>query len=281
MPRTIGPPQVHMSAVQWLTCTATAILVATVFPAHSQGTLDADTLKQYGGTYSSDCSNPAAPRGTVFADALVVLEGDKRIAGGNVQAAYSYFGQSPPPYYEVALLSEVRGSGQLMFIVYRDKSGQYMKLDGDAKVLAALGKALAAHKYRHCNPSRRVNAAPPAGAPQSAPEGDAGLLLLDPKFKSAYYKALGPMVKESWLAKFDGPSPATRKVKVAGREYVLASSCKNHDCADNNIVLLYSVAGGAVHGKIFTRGKSILIGSPPPAVAAELERIWVSEWRRK
>jgi hypothetical protein len=261
--------------------TGAAILCATVFPAHSQGTLDADTLKQYGGTYSSDCRNPAAPRGTVFADALVVLEGDKRTAGGNVQAAYSYFGQSPPPYYEVALLSEVRGSGQLMFIVYRDKSGQYMKLDGDAKVLAALGKALSTHKYRHCDPSRKVTAVPPAGAPQSASAGDAGLLLLDPKFKSAYYKALGPRVKESWLTKFDGPSPETRKVKVAGREYVLAGSCKNHDCADNNVVLLYSAADGAVYGKIFARGKSILIGSPPPAVAAELERLWVSEWRRK
>ena len=267
--------------MRWMIRIGAGILCATVFPAHSQGTLDADTLKQYGGTYSSDCSNPTAPRGTVFADALVVLEGDKRVAGGKVQAAYSYFGQSPPPYYEVALLSEVRGSGQLMFIVYRDKSGQYMKLDGDAKVLAALGKALSAHRYRHCDPSRKVNAVPPARAAQSASAGDAGLLLLDPKFKSAYYKALGPMVKESWLAKFDGPSPETRKVKVAGREYVLASSCKNHDCADNNVVLLYSAGDGAVHGKIFTRGKSILIGSPPPAVAAELERLWVSEWRWK
>ncbi len=254
---------------------------AAVFPGNSQAALDADALKQYGGTYSADCGNPVAPRGTVFADALVVLEGDRRIAGDKLQAAYSYFGQSPPPGYQVALLSEMRGSGQLMFLVYRDKSGQYMTLDGDPKVRAALGKALTAQKYRLCDPSRKIAPAAPAGARQSALGGDAGSLLLDPKFKSAYYKALGPKVKDSWLAKLDGPSPLTKKVNVGGTEYVLASSCKNHDCGDNNVVLLYSAARGAVHGKIFERGKSTLIGSPPPAVASELERLWVSEWRRK
>lgn len=269
-----------MNAVRWLIRGAAAIIVAAVFPAQSQGALKADALKQYGGTYSSDCSNPTAPRATVFADALVVLQGDKRIAGDKVQAAFSYFGQSPPPNYEVALLSEVRGSGQLMFIVYRDKSGQYMTLDGDPKVVAALGKALTGHKYRHCDPTRKVTAAAPA-APQSASAGDAGSLLMDPSFKSAYYKALGPKVKESWLAKLDGPSPLNKKIKVAGSEYVLASSCKNKDCAENNTVLLYSAAQRVVYGKIYERGNSTLIGSPPPAVASELDRLWVSEWRRK
>lgn len=46
-------------------------------------------LRLFGGTYMADCSNPAAPRATVFADALVVLHGDKRIAGDDVQNAVS------------------------------------------------------------------------------------------------------------------------------------------------------------------------------------------------
>ena len=112
-------------------------------------------------------------------------------------------------------------------------------------------------------------------------ELDAGGILLDPKAKSAYYKALGPLVREQWLARLDGPSPQNKKVKVAGGDYVLASSCKNHDCDQNNIVLLYSTTQAVVYAKIFQRGKTTLIGSPPPAVASELERLWQSEWRQK
>ena len=71
-------------------------------------------LKVYGGNYSSDCGNASAPRLRVVADALMVEHGNKRMTGSNVQAAHSYFGQSPPPDYQVALLGEVRGE-QLIF----------------------------------------------------------------------------------------------------------------------------------------------------------------------
>ena len=90
-----------------------------------------------------------------------------------------------------------------------------------------------------------------------------------------------PGVKETWLAKLDGPAPLLKKIKVAGTEYVLASACKNHDCGDNNTVLLYSVAQGVVYGKILEQRRAMLIGAPPPAVASELERLWLAEWRQK
>jgi hypothetical protein len=106
-------------------------------------------------------------------------------------------------------------------------------------------------------------------------------LLYDPKAKATYYKALGPLSKEPWLAKLDGPSSENKPVKVAGADYVLVSTCKNHDCAENNVVLLYSGSQDVVYGKVYQRGKSTLIGSPPPAVAAELERLWKTEWRSK
>ena len=105
-------------------------------------------------------------------------------------------------------------------------------------------------------------------------------LLYDPKAKATYYKALGPLSKEPWLAKLDGPSSENKPVKVAGADYVLVSTCKNHDCAENNVVLLYSGSQAVVYGKVYQRGKSTLIGSPPPAVAAELEKLWKSEFRR-
>jgi hypothetical protein len=107
--------------------------------------------------------------------------------------------------------------------------------------------------------------------------GAAGLLY-DPKAKAAYYKALGPLAKEPWLAKLDGPSPQNRPVRGANSDFVLVAVCKNRDCSDHNTVLLWS-APDVVYGKVYQRGKSTLIGSPPPAVASELEKLWKSEWR--
>jgi hypothetical protein len=271
-----------MNAIRWLIHGITAALVAAWVPAWSQNRLDAQALKLYGGNYSSDCSTPTAPRLRVVADALMVEQGTKRLTGGNVQAAYSYFGQSPPRDYQVALLSEARDGSQLLFIVFRDKSGQYITLDGDLKIRTALGKALLDRKYRSCNASSNETSTPaPARAVQSKPMVSPIELLTDTKFKSAYYKALGPKVKERWLAQLDGPSPPIKKVNVAGAEYIFASACKNHDCGDNNTVLLYSTTQGLVYGKIVQQRRATLIGAPPPAVPSELDRLWVAEWRQK
>ena len=86
-------------------------------------------------------------------------------------------------------------------------------------------------------------------------ELDAGGVILDPKAKAAYYKALGNLKSEPWLAKLDGPSSQNKRVKVAGADYVLVSSCKNKDCAENNAVLLYSPAQDVMYGKVYQRGK--------------------------
>lgn len=104
-------------------------------------------------------------------------------------------------------------------------------------------------------------------------------LLYNPQAKATYHKALGPLTKEPWLAKLDGPSNEFRPVKVAGADYMLGGTCKNHDCYDNTIVLLWSGVQNVVYGKVVQQGKSTLIGSPPPAVAAELETLWKTEFR--
>lgn len=276
-----------MITTRWGVGVAAALWAASGDSAWAQSKLDAETLKVYGGTYSVDCSNPTATRLRVVADALMVEQGNKRLTGNNVQAAHSFFGQSPPANYLVALLSEVRGGSQLLFIVFKDRSGQYITLDGDQKINAALGKSLLAQKFRSCDPAKnQVAAAPPVSRPPSTtPQSDAMIgppeLLNDAKFKSAYYKALGSKVKESWLTTLDGPAPPIKKIKVAGAEYLFASACKNHDCADNNTVLLYSAAQGIVYGKVVQQRRASLMGAPPPAVAAELERLWLSEWRQK
>ena len=105
--------------------------------------------------------------------------------------------------------------------------------------------------------------------------------LADREFKRAYYQALGPKVREDWLAKLDGPGPEQKSVRVAGADYLQLAFCKAHDCHDNNAVLLYSRAAGNVYGLVFEGDRrKTLIGQPPAAVAVELERIWRSEWRQ-
>jgi hypothetical protein len=104
-------------------------------------------------------------------------------------------------------------------------------------------------------------------------------LLYNAQAKATYHRALGPLVKEPWLARLDGPSREFRPVKVAGADFMLVGTCKNHDCHDNTILLLWSGVQNVVYGKVVQRGKSTLIGSPPPAVAGELEKLWKAEFR--
>lgn len=266
-----------MTSTRWWTGAAAAALLGVGAPANAA--LDAATFKTFGGTYVADCGNNAGPKVTLFEDALVLVDGSKRIAGADVRSAPSYFGHDNPPEYRTAFLSEVEGGWQLIAVVLQDDAGYYITLDGDAKVVAQIGKPLMATKFRLCGASATKPssaAAPPASASAAV---DASGMMTNPKFKAAYYKALGPHVKELWLAKLDGPSPQTRTVTVAGREYVMVSSCKNHDCADQNTVLLYSPAFQLVYGKIYQRGRSTLIGAPPNKVARELDRLWLAQWR--
>ena len=104
-------------------------------------------------------------------------------------------------------------------------------------------------------------------------------LLYNAKAKEIYYKALGPLVKEPWLAKLDGPSSEGKAMKIAGADYVMLYTCKERDCYENNVVLLWSGVQNVVYGKVYQRGRSTLIGSPPPAVAAELETLWKKQFR--
>jgi hypothetical protein len=104
-------------------------------------------------------------------------------------------------------------------------------------------------------------------------------LLYNAQAKAIYHKALGPLKKEPWLAELDGPSREFRPVKVAGADFMLVGTCKNHDCYDNTILLLWSGMQNVVYGKVVQGGRSTLIGAPPPAVAAELEKLWKAEFR--
>jgi len=257
----------------------------------AQSKSEIQRMQPHLGVLAPDCSNYLLPQLKHLGDSLVVQDGGKAVlTGRNVKAAPKYFGATPLPEFETAYTSEVPGGEALVFVYYRNASGLFAAVEGGPKVMAALPAAFKGKRSRHCDPNR--NAVPGAGGPSEQAKADpnkfkgyaltelsASGLLFNAKAKETYYKALGPLSKEPWLAKLDGPSSENKAIKVAGADYVLVSTCKNHDCYENNVVLLYSGPQDLVYGKIYQRGKSTLIGSPPPAVAAELEKLWKTSFR--
>jgi len=247
--------------------------------------------QRYGGVLAPECANYLLPQLQFLGDSMVVKDGGKAVlTGRNVKAAPAHFGATPPPEFETAVTSEVAGEA-LVFVFYRDAAGRLSaQVEGGPKVMAALPPALKGKRVPHCDRNRNTAPAKAASGAQAKADpnknfkgyaltelGAAGLLY-NAKAKDAYYKALGPLVKEPWLARLDGPSSENKAIKVAGTDFVKVATCKNHDCYDNTVLLLWA-APDTVYGKVVQRGRSTLIGSPPPAVATELEKLWKAEFR--
>ena len=253
-----------------------ALLLLSAAPATSaQGKGDDKPMQRYGGVLAPECGNYLLPQLLYLGDSLVVRDGGKALlTGRNVRAAPMYFGATPPPEFETAFTSEVAGGDKLVFVFYRNASGLFAAVEGGPKVMAAVPAALKGKRIRHCDPNR--NLAPGTKPPVEIGPSD---LLKDAKFKRPYVQALGPLAKEPWLTELDGPSQPVTKVQVAGNEYQLVSVCKNHDCYDNNLVLLYAAASQTVYGTVLQRGRAVLVGAPPPPVVAELERLWKTTYR--
>lgn len=136
------------------------------------------------------------------------------------------------------------------------------------------------HRVRRTLPAGALTLAMCAAAlAQKVPE--AWEHLQTPAFEAAYAKALGTLAKTRWLARRDGPAPAPSYQDVAQQRFVMNSFCKPHDCADHNAVILYAPATGAVYGTLHQKGRTTLLGHPPPAVAEALARLWKQEWRAR
>ncbi|MDM0023419.1 Ivy family c-type lysozyme inhibitor [Variovorax saccharolyticus] len=264
------------------------IMAALQAPAWARDRLDADAIARFGGSYATECGNPAALRLRVLPDALLVERGSQRLVGRDPQASYSFLGPTPPKSFQVALLSQVNGKSELMFMVNRDRAGNYIQIEAAPELRPALAAALAGRKFRQCDGAATTAAAnpppasaalkPPAAAPGALPEHPSALLK-DPAFRNAWRAALGAETREPWLATLNGPAPAPRRVSAAGGRFVLAAFCKPHDCYDNSAVLLYSAEGSRAYAYVHRVNRDILLGNPPPPVAAELRRLWQTEWR--
>lgn len=252
---------------------------------------DASQFKAYGGTYAADCANPAALRLHVLRDRLVAERGAKRLEGRGVKSAVSYFGNQPPPKdFQTELLSQAGARGELNFGMYRDARGRYARFDADARLRAEVGvPANSQARYRDCDTGRAANEGARASAPgprdaaparaDSATTGSSPLA--SPRFRTAYARAYGPKLGQAWIAKLDGPSRGIEQIDVDGQRYLMYGFCKPHDCQDNNTVLIYARHADLVYGYLLEGGsRTTVLGAPPPALAAELRRLWQREFRQ-
>jgi hypothetical protein len=265
-----------------------ALCLVGMAPAWSQARFKSDVMRNFGGVYASSCGAANGPKLRVAWDALVLEHGDKRIVGRNVQADPAYAKAAQLPHFQVALTSTLRSGAKLDFVVLEEKSIVNITLQADPGLQEMLGKSVLAAKYHRCSNDKPGNKAEELAAdngegPQNTlaePMSDTEKMLLDPQFKAAYTLALGPLARDRWLARLEGPRPPMRREQIAGTEYVVIAVCKPHFCTDYNAALLYAPAQRQLYGKVHQLGNSTLLGTPPPAVQTRLDAVWADQWQQ-
>jgi hypothetical protein len=259
-----------------------ALLAAT--PVRAQ--VDPEALEAWGGTFLSDCAKASSPRIVVSANAITYMEGDRKVVSKTVTSAASWYGNSAPEGHLMTFLGDMADGDQVIVDVLQTDGRTWAKIDGGGSVQKRLGKAALGRQYLRCGDAKP---APDAKATTDVPVPESGLgtapalpgaadYAMDPAFAVPYKKALGKYAGEHWLQTLQGPSPETRKVTIAGTEYVLIAACKDHDCADNNTTLLWNPGKKTVFGKVRVLGKSALIGNPPKEVQKDLGDLWWKQW---
>jgi hypothetical protein len=249
--------------------------VAAVGASPAAQAMDQDAMMKYGGVFSPDCPNYTGLRLKYLGDTLVIARGAREVTAGSVRVGRTFPGPGPAPAdFRAVLSGTVPGKDALSFTLFHNKDGLFAVVGAGPMTMAAVGPGVTGVRIRHCDPNR--NALP--GAPVAAMVFPSDMLR-DRQFKGLYVAMLGPLVSERWLTQLTGPSHEARPVRVAGKDYQLFGSCKEHDCYDNSLAILYSAQNKVLYGQGVSRGRPIVLGSPPPAVAAELNRLWRTEWR--
>ena len=255
---------------------ALALCTAGAVPSAALAALDPATDRQVAGVYSNACGDRSQVMIRLYGDVLDVERGTLAVKANRLQVSKAAPTGAPVPDFKAVVRGDVKGGDGVVLVLSHNAKGLFARIDGSEKSLAPLGAGVIGQVLRHCDPNRNALPGAPLEVRLSPSE-----LLRETRFKAAYLQALGPLAKERWLARLEGPAPELRKVKVAGSEFTLAAACKPHDCADHNTVLLWTPEPGLLHGLVFQKGRTTLIGNPPPEVAKELQRLWAAEWRQR
>ena len=97
--------------------------------------------------------------------------------------------------------------------------------------------------------------------------------------KAPYKKAYAEMLSfPSWVSKAQGTASPVEKVSADGKSFTVGHMCKPHDCANNQLSVVFSADGSKSWGLLATRSakgdtfNKQLLGNPDKVVAALLEK---------
>ncbi|WP_110951292.1 Ivy family c-type lysozyme inhibitor [Pseudomonas bohemica] len=97
--------------------------------------------------------------------------------------------------------------------------------------------------------------------------------------KAPYKKAYTEMLAfPDWVAKARGTATPVEKVSVDGKDFTVGHMCKPHDCADNQLIVVFSGDGKKSWGLIATRKaeakgfNKYLLGDPDSVVEGLLNK---------
>ncbi|MDP1693361.1 MAG: Ivy family c-type lysozyme inhibitor [Burkholderiaceae bacterium] len=257
-----------------------ACLSLAAAAAAATARLDDAALTAYGGEFAVDCADPRQPRLRVTAEALIVEHGGGRSTAAPVQAMPGFYGSHPPPGYLVALSAPLSQRGELLLVLFRDARGRYLRIDGDEKVRAALGRRFADAPYRDCEAASAARDGRAWAAEQrDVAAAQAASPLRDARFRAAFERALGARAGEPWIQVMVGQTTTPEMATLAGARYALYSVCKPHDCGDHQLLLLFSSERGEAFGRLRENGRSPRwLGNPPAALQPEIDRLFRQQW---
>ena len=97
--------------------------------------------------------------------------------------------------------------------------------------------------------------------------------------KAPYKKAYAEMLSfPSWVSKAQGTASPVETVSADGKRFTVGHMCKPHDCADNQLIVVFNTDGTKSWGLLATRsedGKAFnkqLLGNPDSVVEGLLNK---------
>jgi hypothetical protein len=103
-------------------------------------------------------------------------------------------------------------------------------------------------------------------------------LMKQEAYVTAWKTMLGPDVVPDWVKTYadtlDGPATPSITVPVSGDSYTLGFTCKAHDCAGNQLYVLFAPGARQAWGLLITGDSHRWLGHPePPIQQAILSRV--------
>lgn len=259
-----------------------AVFATAAQPASAQYIHMKDFPKIFG-TYALDGNCERFPRVVADATGIRIVTAAGTAVFQHTDVTLGYNGRE-----DESTTVFTQGAGEGLVLQFLDT--RVISLGGERMGAAerAVDTASNAGTLSRCGARARVPAAVAAPPVPAAPRMRAtaatsvaalaqGNVMTDPGFKTAYLRALGPLQREEWLIDMEGPGDQ-HAVTVAGGRFLEVATCKEHDCGDNAMLVLYGPLRRTLWGIVSVHQRKTLIGNPPPAIVPELRRLFKAMW---